>query len=130
MCAEHVKDPAALLERQKAELANVNGQKNGGAEKKPHGGARNVKWTPEQEETFLSRYEETLPKIRKKDPSIPSDVLAKLLLPGNQPSDVARDYVAQLMNVESNDYLRALITRARKRRRQNALHSSSNLNVA
>jgi hypothetical protein len=83
-----------------------------------------VKWTPEREETFLSRYEETLPKIRKKDPSIPSDVLAKLLLPGNQPSDVARDYVAQLMKVESNDYLRALITRARKRRKQNALHSS------
>lgn len=37
MCAEHVKNPAALLERQKVELASGNGQKNVGAEKRSVG---------------------------------------------------------------------------------------------
>lgn len=103
---------------------NGNRQKSGSAEKGQHGGAHNVKWTPELEEEFVTRYEDVLPKIQKKDSGIPSDVLAKLLLPGNQASDVARDYVAELMGVESNYYLITLLTRVRKRRKSSALHSS------
>jgi hypothetical protein len=94
------------------------------AQKKTHGGARNVKWTPQREDEFLTRYEEALRKIKAKDLSLPQEVVVALLLPGNSASDVARDYVAQQMGVESNDYLRTLLTRARKRRKQIALHSS------
>ena len=112
--------------RDGSEQSNGNGEGQG-----QWGGAHNVKWTPELEDKFLTYYEEALPKIKKKDLSIPEEVRAKLLLPRTQPSDVARDYVAQLLGVESNDYLRTVLTRARARRKeQNALGSSSNLNVA
>lgn len=131
VCKTHADDFARLTAAVEARVrGNDKEQKSRGAEKNSHGGARNVKWTPEQEEEFLARYEEVLPKIRRRDQSIPQEVIAELLLPGNSPSDVARDFVAQQMGVESNDYLRTLITRARKRRKQNALHSSSILNVA
>lgn len=94
------------------------------AKKQSHGGARHIKLTADQKEEFVSRYDEVLPKIRKRDLTISSDVLARLALPGNSPSDVARDYIARLMGIESNDYLRTVITQVRKSRKQNALHSS------
>jgi integrase len=110
-----------------AQARNGSGQKVAEvtAQKQPHGGPRHIKLTPDQKEEFVTRYDEVLPRVRSKDLAIPEDVLAKLLLPGNSPSDVARDYVAGLMGIESNDYLRSVITQVRKRRRQNALHSSS-----
>jgi hypothetical protein len=103
----------------KSAWASRNGQQNGNgsAEKKQHGGARKVKWTPQQEEEFLVCYEDVLPKIKKRDSTIPDEIRGRLSLHGNQPSDVAREYAAQLIGVEPNDYLRTVITRARARRK-------------
>lgn len=118
-CPGHtVSEMAALLLTQADE--NSNGQKNGDAEKKQHGGHRWTKWTLELEQEFLTQYEQMQRRIKDKDPSLPASVRENLLLPGNQPSDVARDYVAELLNVESNEYLRTVLTRARKRRKQGA----------
>lgn len=120
-CFEHPSERAKDLVQRLAQNGDGNGDGNGNEQmteaKDGRGGAHNVKWTPEREEEYLTCYEEVLPKIKKKDSNIPAEVLAKLLLPRVQPSDVAREYAAQLLEVESNEYLGTIITRARKRRR-------------
>jgi hypothetical protein len=126
ICPKHTKSELALGRPIAAHGNNL--RRDSGAEKGQWGGARNVKWTLEKEDRFLKLYEEMHTKIKGKDASIPEEVRSQLLLTGNQPSDVARDYAAQLLGVESNDYLRTVLTRARARRKeQNALPSRSKL---
>jgi hypothetical protein len=94
--------------------SNGDGQKNGDAEKKQRGGARNVKWTPELRARFLANYEEVLGKIQKRDPSLPEDVLHTASLRGNKPSEIARDYAANRLSVKSGDYLQRVLAQARR----------------
>ena len=132
-CPEHFKSQSAL----RFLIASVSERgkevKNGpanGNDKRQHGGARNVKWTPDKEDRLLNLYEEMLKKIRQKDQGLPDDVKQQLLLPSKPPSDVARDYAAEQLGVESNNYLLTVLKRARKRREEkNAVHSRSILNV-
>jgi hypothetical protein len=116
ICFEH-RGAASLLEIIETATLNSNGQKNGGAEKKQRGGAHNVKWTPELRARLLTIYEEILLKVRNRDSSLPKDVIHKASLRGNKPSDVALEYAALCLKVESNEYLRRnVLPEARKER--------------
>jgi hypothetical protein len=96
---------------------NGTGQKNGGEEKGPHDGSRNLKWTPELKADLLARYEDFLRRIKDEDATLPDEVKRKLQLRGNKPSDIALDYVAEQMGVESNEYLRRTVLRDARRDR-------------
>jgi hypothetical protein len=124
MCAEHVKDPFALLEKRIAEAMNGNGQKNGGAVKKQRGGARNVKWSPERRAQLLTTYKNVLPKVQNIDPSLPEDVRRDATLRGNKPSEVALSYAARLIGVEPTSYLETVLTKAKDEEAESARYSN------
>lgn len=111
ICSECRNDSVRLTER----LAG-NGQKNEDSEKKQWGGARNVKWTPELSAKYLATYEDVHTKVKANDASLPADVIHKASLRGNKPSDIARDYAADLLGVKSGDYLQRVLARARRER--------------
>jgi hypothetical protein len=101
----------------RAMVGDGNGQKNGGAAKKQRGGAHHVKWTPALRATYLTVYKDVLLKIRNNDPSLPAEILREASLRGNKPSDIARDYAAHLVGVESSSYLERVLVVARKEAR-------------
>jgi hypothetical protein len=111
ICYPCALNPEALLQ---STTVNGNGQKNGGAVNKQRGGARNVKWPPALCARYLAIYEEVHPKVKRRDPSLPEDVLNEALLRGNKPSEVARDYAARLMGVNPGDYLQRVLAKARQ----------------
>jgi hypothetical protein len=126
ICFSHARRPGALTEIFDArarlhsgapsQAQNGNRQENVGSNKGQHGGARNVKWTAQKKAEFLALYEKELPKIQRRDASLPDDVRAQLNLRDNAPHEVALDYVARLMGVEPKEYLRTVLKEARKAR--------------
>jgi len=91
-------------------LVNRNdGQQNGSAEKKQHGGARNTVWTPDSRAELLKDYEEMYQKIKKKSDDLPDEVKDQMKLRGNKPSDLALRCAAKRLKVKCGEYLRRVV---------------------
>jgi len=83
--------------------------------KKQRGGAHNVKWTPERRAELLRHYEDAYKKVKGQDSSLPENVREKIKLKGYKPSDIALDYAAEQLGVESSEYLRRTVLPAARR---------------
>lgn len=121
-CPACHRDPKAAVENTRRLVYEENWQKNKSAEKKPHGGARNVKWTPDEENKYLTLYEDIWQKLKNRNSDLPQNILEKASQRGNSPSDTARDYAASLMKKKGGKYLTTVLARARKRRANETLH--------
>lgn len=100
-------------------------------------GGRNACWTQERRADILTHYERVLLQIRNareiyrrncKDkgwrtkvteayPELSNSVIDKLPLRAFQPSDIAREHVAEVFGVPANEYLRKVLKQARRERR-------------
>jgi hypothetical protein len=98
--------------------------------------SRKVEWTPERCEEYLATYERALDVLqrakaifqRNKDdewqkmvaavfPDLPSGYYARLQLRGDgEPHDLAREYAAELYEVNDTSYLKKVIRKAREAR--------------
>jgi hypothetical protein len=106
---------ARTIIRRRAKQSEKDILKSIGLKEDARGGSEG-KWTEEERAEYLEKYETVLRQIKDKSPDLPPEILEKRKLRGEKPSDIAREYAAELLGKPVNDYLHRVLTQARRER--------------
>jgi hypothetical protein len=82
----------------------------------PGRGGSRPESTPEQRQRLLSVYEETLERLRRKDSTLPAELIGDLARRFASPSELARSHAAKTCRLNNTTYLVKILDKARKER--------------